>query len=139
VLLREKIPGYFISRNGDQNWPQRSWDLTPCDFFLWGGLWNSGSMPTNHKQFLTSNRRFDVSLVKLSRNYVDMSSRISSKEQEGASRVVGDICGISFPTINRSVCTSYWNKNISTFWINGAFYYKTKSCALFGTPYIWSN
>jgi hypothetical protein len=25
-----------ISRNGDQNWPPRSCDLTPCDFFLWG-------------------------------------------------------------------------------------------------------
>jgi hypothetical protein len=25
-----------ISRNGDQNLPPRSRDLTPCDFFLWG-------------------------------------------------------------------------------------------------------
>jgi hypothetical protein len=36
-LLREKkIPGRVVSRNGDQNWPPRSCDLTPCDFFLWG-------------------------------------------------------------------------------------------------------
>ena len=35
-LLGEKFPGRVISRNGDQNWPQRSRDLTPCDFFLWG-------------------------------------------------------------------------------------------------------
>jgi hypothetical protein len=34
-LLREKFPGRVISRNGDQNWPLRSCDLTPCDFFLW--------------------------------------------------------------------------------------------------------
>jgi hypothetical protein len=103
---------------------------------FFGGLWNLVSMPTNHKQFLSSRRRFDVSLVKLSRNYAEMSSRISSEEQECASRVVGDICRILCSTINRSVCTLYSNKNISTFWINGAFYYKIKSRALVGTPYI---
>ena len=26
----------FISRNRDYNWPPRSYDLTPLDFFLWG-------------------------------------------------------------------------------------------------------
>jgi hypothetical protein len=35
-LLREKFPGRVILRNGDQIWPPRSCDLTPCDFFLWG-------------------------------------------------------------------------------------------------------
>ena len=35
-LLREKIPGRVISRNGDYNWPLRSCDLIPLDFFLWG-------------------------------------------------------------------------------------------------------
>jgi hypothetical protein len=73
-----------------------------------------------------------------SRNYAEMSSRISSKEQQCASRVVGDVCRILCSTINRSVCTLYRNKNISTFWINGAFYYKIKSCALVGTPYTIS-
>ena len=47
---------------------------------FFGGLWNLVSMPTNHKQFLSSRRRFDVSLAKLSRNYAEMSLRISSKE-----------------------------------------------------------
>ena len=27
-----------LSRFGDQNWPPRSCDLTPLDFFLWGYL-----------------------------------------------------------------------------------------------------
>ena len=44
---------------------------------------------------------------------------------------MGDICRIS--TLNRSMCTLSWNKNISTFWINGAFYYKIKSCA-----FVWT-
>jgi hypothetical protein len=35
-LLREKFPGHVISHGGDQNWPPRSCDLTPCYFFLWG-------------------------------------------------------------------------------------------------------
>lgn len=35
-LLHEKFPGRVISRNGDVNWPSRSCDLTPLDFFLWG-------------------------------------------------------------------------------------------------------
>ena len=35
-LLREKFPGRVISRNGDYNWPPRSCDSTPLDFFLWG-------------------------------------------------------------------------------------------------------
>jgi len=35
-VQREEFPGCVISRNGDQNWPPRSCDLTPCDFFLWG-------------------------------------------------------------------------------------------------------
>ena len=36
ALLREKFPDRVISRRGDNNWPPRSCDLTPCDFFLWG-------------------------------------------------------------------------------------------------------
>jgi hypothetical protein len=35
-LLQEKFPGRVISRNGDQNWPPRSYDLTPCDFIFGG-------------------------------------------------------------------------------------------------------
>jgi hypothetical protein len=33
----EKFPGCVISRNGYQNWPPRSCDLTLCDFFFLGG------------------------------------------------------------------------------------------------------
>ncbi len=38
ALLHEKFPGRIISRNSDVNWPPRSCDLTPLDFFLWGYL-----------------------------------------------------------------------------------------------------
>lgn len=38
ALLRTKFPGRVISRKGDIDWPPRSCDITPLDFFLWGYL-----------------------------------------------------------------------------------------------------
>ena len=35
-LLQEKFPGRVISKKADVEWPPRSCDLTPLDFFLWG-------------------------------------------------------------------------------------------------------
>lgn len=37
-ILRQKFPGRVISRYGDVEWPARSPDLSPLDFFLWGYL-----------------------------------------------------------------------------------------------------
>lgn len=34
--LSEMFPGRVISNNGDVQWPPRSPDLSPLDFFLWG-------------------------------------------------------------------------------------------------------
>ncbi|CAK9831720.1 Transposable element Tc3 transposase [Anthophora retusa] len=36
ALLRSKFNDRIISENGAVNWPPRSCDLTPLDFFLWG-------------------------------------------------------------------------------------------------------
>lgn len=38
TLLQTKYPGRVISQRGDIDWPPRSCDLTPLDFFLWGYL-----------------------------------------------------------------------------------------------------
>ena len=38
--LNEKLDGRWIGRRGAIEWPARSPDLTPCDFFLWGYLKN---------------------------------------------------------------------------------------------------
>ena len=35
-LLKSKFGDKLISRNGPVNWPARSCDLTPLDYFLWG-------------------------------------------------------------------------------------------------------
>ena len=37
-LLRQHFPDRLISLRDDLQWPPRSPDLTPCDFFLWGYL-----------------------------------------------------------------------------------------------------
>lgn len=34
--LHDHFPGRWIGRRGAHEWPARSPDLTPCDFFLWG-------------------------------------------------------------------------------------------------------
>ena len=36
--LDSKFPNRWIGRRGPIEWPPRSPDLTPCDFFLWGYL-----------------------------------------------------------------------------------------------------
>jgi hypothetical protein len=47
-LLRTRFPGRVISRFGDVNWPPRSCDLTPLDFFLWGYV--KDKVYANHPQ-----------------------------------------------------------------------------------------
>ncbi len=37
-LLKQWFPSRLISRRGNVEWPARSPDLAPCDFFLWGYL-----------------------------------------------------------------------------------------------------
>ncbi|MEM8940500.1 MAG: hypothetical protein AAGC64_14275 [Bacteroidota bacterium] len=38
TILKNNFPLKLISRHGDVNWPARSPDLSPLDFFLWGYL-----------------------------------------------------------------------------------------------------
>ncbi|GFX26307.1 putative transposable element [Trichonephila clavipes] len=35
-LLKDRFGDHLISRFGPENWPPRSFDLTPLDYFLWG-------------------------------------------------------------------------------------------------------
>lgn len=35
-VLNEELPHRWISRRGPVEWPPRSTDLTPMDFFFWG-------------------------------------------------------------------------------------------------------
>ena len=35
-FLNDELPGRWLGRRGPHEWPARSCDITPCDFFLWG-------------------------------------------------------------------------------------------------------
>ena len=35
-FLNDALPGQWLGRRGPLEWPARSCDITPCDFFLWG-------------------------------------------------------------------------------------------------------
>jgi hypothetical protein len=48
--------------------------------FFWGGVCEISCLCQQTTKFLSSRWRFDMSLAKLSRNYAEMSSRVSSKE-----------------------------------------------------------
>jgi len=57
TVLREHFPGRLISLRGDLEWPARSPDLTPCDFFLWGYL--KSRVCTNRPQTLEEVHRLE--------------------------------------------------------------------------------
>ena len=59
ALLNEKFPGRIISRNNEANWPPRSCNLTPLDFFLWGYLKSKvyANKPTTVQQLKDEIRR----------------------------------------------------------------------------------
>lgn len=49
TILNRKFPGRWIGLHGPQEWPPRSPDLTPMDFFAWGFLKNKiyKTLPAN--------------------------------------------------------------------------------------------
>lgn len=51
TILNRKFPGRWIGLHGPQEWPPRSPDLTPMDFFAWGFLKNKicETLPTNQE------------------------------------------------------------------------------------------
>ena len=38
VILHQRFPNKWIGRQGPTQWPARSPDLNPLDFYLWGHL-----------------------------------------------------------------------------------------------------
>ena len=78
-LLKEKFGESIISRNGPVNWPPRSCDLTPLDFF-YGVMSSHCAMPTNQKQLMHCKTTLNVLSLKYSLIYVRESSKIGSKE-----------------------------------------------------------
>ena len=81
-LLKSKFGDKLISRNGPVNWPPRSCDLTPLDYFLWG---------------------YVKSLV-----YADKPATIDALEANivRVLRDIGQQCSKKWPKIGRPECAS---------------------------------
>lgn len=63
-VLKNRFPGKLISRFGDIEWPARSPDLSPLDFFLWGYL--KGKVYRNKPQSVDELKnaiRTEISLI----------------------------------------------------------------------------
>ncbi|GFS61014.1 uncharacterized protein TNCV_4955471 [Trichonephila clavipes] len=60
-LLKDTFGDRLISRFGPVNWPPRSCDLTPLDYFLWGYV-KSWSMRISHKRLTIWKTTFAVLL-----------------------------------------------------------------------------
>jgi len=66
ALLRPLFFDRLISKNGDFDWPPRSPDLTPPDFFLWGPLFEVQSLCQQtdpgslERQYPTGNSRYSA-------------------------------------------------------------------------------
>lgn len=53
-ILCKRFEGMVMSRGGDVNWPPRSCDLTPLNFFSCGGFLSRRSLPTSCKRLVPS-------------------------------------------------------------------------------------
>jgi len=78
-ILHERFEDMIISRGGDMNWPPRSYNLMPLDFFLWGYL--------NSQIYMNKPQTIDALKVnitnpssKFSQIYARKSSKIESPE-----------------------------------------------------------
>ncbi|GFV77554.1 uncharacterized protein TNCV_1070831 [Trichonephila clavipes] len=60
-LLKDTLGDRLISRFGPVNWPPRSCDLTPLDYFLWGYV-KSLVYADNHKRLIIWKTTFAVLL-----------------------------------------------------------------------------
>ena len=65
-LLHQTFDGRFIHRHGHLNWPLKSFDLTPLDYFLWSAVkemfWfqqNGATCHTSHATIDLLHQTFD--------------------------------------------------------------------------------
>jgi hypothetical protein len=63
-FLNQEYPNRWIGRRGARNWPARSPDLTPLDFFLWGHVKNLVyRVPVNNLDTLRNRIRDAMAMV----------------------------------------------------------------------------
>jgi hypothetical protein len=77
-ILREMFLGHVVSLRGDIEWPPRSSDLTPCDFFLRGYL--KGQVYKHRRQTLEGLK--EVITQEVAAILPEMTRRVMEKYRE---------------------------------------------------------
>ena len=88
AVLREHFPECLISIRGDLEWPARSPDLTPCDFFIWGFL---KSLPCLCKPFKNPTRFEDQHPGRNCQHSACYAGRSHDKRQKSVYSVYGEL------------------------------------------------
>ncbi|GFU65536.1 transposable element Tc3 transposase [Trichonephila clavipes] len=95
-LLKDTFGDRLISRFGPVNWPPRSCDLTPLDYFLWGYV--KSLVYTDKPQML--DQLEDVLLPIYGRKYRKNSSKIGRPDWTTSEPAVAVICEKSYLKCN---------------------------------------
>ncbi|GFY04745.1 uncharacterized protein TNCV_419991 [Trichonephila clavipes] len=90
-LLKDTFGDRLISRFGPVNWPPRSCDLTPLDYFLWGYV-KSLSMRISHKRLTIWKTTFAVLLPIYGHKCWKKSSEIGRPDWTTSEPAVAVIC-----------------------------------------------
>ncbi|GFX25235.1 uncharacterized protein TNCV_1273961 [Trichonephila clavipes] len=90
-LLKDTFGDRLISRFGPVNWPPRSCDLTPLDYFLWGYV-NHWSMRISHKRLTIWKTTFAVLLPIHGHKCWKKSSKIGRPDWTTSEPAVAVLC-----------------------------------------------
>ncbi|GFT10696.1 uncharacterized protein TNCV_1943941 [Trichonephila clavipes] len=97
-LLKDTFGDHPISRFGPVNWPPRSCDLTPLDYFLWGcGHW---SMRISHKRLTILKTTFAVILPIYGHKCCKKSSKIRRPDWTTSEPAMAVLCQKSYLKCN---------------------------------------
>ncbi|GFW31579.1 uncharacterized protein TNCV_4420121 [Trichonephila clavipes] len=99
-LLKDTFGDRLISRFGPVNWPPRSCDLTPLDYFLWGNVKSLGSMPISHKRLTIWKTTFVVLLPIYGHKCWKKSSKIGRPDWTTCEPAVAVLCQKSYLKCN---------------------------------------
>ncbi|GFU54033.1 transposable element Tc3 transposase [Trichonephila clavipes] len=98
-LLKDTFGDRLISRFVPVNWPSRSCDLTPLDYFLWGYV-KSLVYVGNHKRLTIWKTTFAVLLPIHGHKYWKKSSKIGRPDWTTSEPAVAVICQKSYLKCN---------------------------------------
>ncbi|GFV00188.1 uncharacterized protein TNCV_833871 [Trichonephila clavipes] len=130
-LLKDTFGDRLISRFGPVNWPPRSCDLTPLDYFLWGYV-KYWSIRISHKRLIIWKTTFAVLLPIYGHKCWKKSSKIGRPDWTTSEPAVAVLCQKSYLIVmpqdylsnKKNSCQS---NNTLLFYCNLKFYTSQKN------------